>query len=186
MLLFVLARCIRSFLKNICLLLRNSAVMHFKSVCWGGFKSPIFKFSFSNVFMVKLFGELVSAFSWEVWSWRSCSSSAPWQVRPNDSYALIQKNAPNGKWKNLNNACESGDGRFVTVSSKTRESRKVVKLVIEQEALQNRHNADPDLNGQWQVGPFLLLSVFSGFYNCSSSSPISHTRRHHPCDLFTN
>lgn len=42
-------------------------------------------------------------------------------------------------------------GKFVTVSSKTRESRKVVKLVIEQEALQNRHNADPDLNGQWQT-----------------------------------
>ncbi len=111
--------------------------------------------------MVKLFGELVSAFSWEVWSWRSSSSFAPWQVRPNDSYALLQKNTPNGKWKNFNNACESGDGRFVTVSSKTRESRKVVKLVIEQEALQNRHNADPDLNGQWQVGPFFaVISVF--------------------------
>lgn len=111
--------------------------------------------------MVKLFGELVSAFSWEVWSWRSSSSFAPWQVRPNDSYALLQKNTPNGEWKNFNNACESGDGRFVTVSSKTRESRKVVKLVIEQEALQNRHNADPDLNGQWQVGPFFaVISVF--------------------------
>jgi hypothetical protein len=47
------------------------------------------------------------------------------------------------------------------VSSKTRESRKVVKLVIEQEALQNRHNADPDLNGQWQVGPFFaVIGVF--------------------------
>jgi hypothetical protein len=72
-----------------------------------------------------LFGVLVSAFCWDVWSWRCCSRSSPlWLCL---LLLFISTWTTLIRYGRSSNACYSGDGRYVTLWSKTRESRKAVK-----------------------------------------------------------
>jgi hypothetical protein len=71
-----------------------------------------------------LFGVLMSAFCWDVWSWRCCSRSPPLWLCLLLLFLITWTTQI--RYGRSSNACYSGDGRYVTLWSKTRESRKAV------------------------------------------------------------